>query len=639
LSRRWLIAPPLLLLAASACGADEHVAQPPGAAEPGVMTAPRWAPHEMPRDTFEASTFPDHVLSLTWDDGPDASTLALATYLKKERVSATFFVVGDWVKGVSADPGVGRAVFESGYLWLPVLSDLVELGHRLGNHTMHHVLLGGADAKTVRDELLDNQRAIDPYLTTELRLFRAPGGSWSAEADAVVARDASLSRAVGPVPWNVDNKDWEGSLYCRSSHPEAECEAAPHVVGREGRVRASVIAQRYVAAIESAGHGIVLFHDRVGHVGSRYAVDVAALVVPQLKARGFVFAAPVLRFSPLVRRLDLGAGWPSLAFADIDGDGRGDVCGAEDGGVSCAFSTTRSTPSDRIPRTVFRRALGARRSLQDVHDALRAGRGVSGGALHLADVDGDRQADLCVKGALGLACALADARGAFGSFREWSRAADFADDAGRKLDDVYSQSIRFGDLDGDGRADVCGRAPGGVVCARSLGSTFDAATLRQPELGDAQGWRSREHATSMQLADVDGDGLADLCARGETGIVCARSTGHGFTRLERWSAPGDFADDEPVAWAAEPSYWSTIRFGDLNGDGRADVCGRGPSGLVCALSTGRAFTRASVWLSALSDADGGSELATSFALADVNGDGRADACARARTGVVCGLAP
>src|SRR5262249_44137341 len=65
--------------------------------------------------------FPEGVFALPWDDGPDRETLALARYLHERRVSATFFVVSEWVDGPSADPGVGEGVYRTGYHHLPVL--------------------------------------------------------------------------------------------------------------------------------------------------------------------------------------------------------------------------------------------------------------------------------------------------------------------------------------------------------------------------------------------------------------------------------------------------------------------------------------------------------------------------------------
>jgi peptidoglycan/xylan/chitin deacetylase (PgdA/CDA1 family) len=135
-----------------------------------------------PRAQLDGHAFPDKLLALTWDDGPDANTLALASYLSREHVSATFFVVREWSHGLSADPGSGKKEFETGYKYLPILGDVVGLGHRVGNHTLNHVLLSQARPDLLDLELKKNQENIDPFLTNELRIFRAPGGAWSAPA-------------------------------------------------------------------------------------------------------------------------------------------------------------------------------------------------------------------------------------------------------------------------------------------------------------------------------------------------------------------------------------------------------------------------------------------------------------------------
>jgi peptidoglycan/xylan/chitin deacetylase (PgdA/CDA1 family) len=335
--------------------------------------------------------FPDGVLALTWDDGPDTNTLALAEYLARERVTATFFVVNEWVANLSSDPGSGRGVYETGYQYIPILGDLVKLGHRLGNHTLNHVLLAGADPKLVDLEVRANQEQLDPFQTNELRIFRVPGGAWSAEAAKVVGDDPSLRGMVGPIRWDVDRKDWDNSVGCNSDHAATECE---RTTGGSSRVKASVTAERYLASIDEAKHGIVLFHDRVGDVGSDYAMQIARVIVPRLKERGYVFAAPVLAFSPLkvragVKAIKSPAGASATDEAasltgDLNGDGRLDECRRVTEGFACALATSRGLTS----ATVWTRS-------------------ASGARAWLADVNGDGRADLCMEAASGVACGLA----------------------------------------------------------------------------------------------------------------------------------------------------------------------------------------------------------------------------------------
>ncbi len=562
------------------------------------------------RSQRDGRNFPDGVLALTWDDGPDVNTLALAELLHREHVSATFFVVSEWTKGTSSDPGFGPQTYETGYKKLPLLGDLVALGHRVANHTQHHVLLGHATPASVDVELTDAQHAIDPYLLDELRLFRAPGGDWAAKASRAVDANPLLAQLVGPIRWDVDAKDWEGSVWCESSHPARECE---HADGR-WRVRADVMAQRYESAIESRGRGIVLMHDRVGDVGSEYALDIARILVPRLVARGYVFAAPVLGFGALQARVR-APGADDLRLADVDGDGRADACVRDHGTVTCATSSWRADEN------------GFKRVAFDESPRYSIALPAHADGFELADVNGDGHADVCTRTDAGIECALAQRSGGFGAFEVWSQAHDAGDEAvndfsdaeGWGSDAAYEGTIRFADVDGDGKADVCGRSPAGVVCARSTGAGFEPARLWLAAMSDRSAWVAARFATTMALGDVNGDGRADLCVRGADGIDCALSTKAAFSKLSRWT--GEALD-------------GALTLGDLNGDGRADVCTRNAKGAFCSFSTGRRFLKATSWLDASTPS-----RAEWGRLGDVNGDGRSDFCDCDGDGVRCGLAP
>ncbi|MGH7285234.1 MAG: polysaccharide deacetylase family protein, partial [Polyangiaceae bacterium] len=394
---------------------------------------------------IDGQAFPKGVLALTYDDGPDTHTLELAEYLRRRKISATFFVVGNWMPGVSSDPGRGDGVFASGVESIPVLGELRDLGQRIANHTENHVLLWNTPASTVRAQLEDAERRIDPFIEDEVALFRAPGGAWNTADAKAVQGDAALANLVGPVRWDIDRKDWEGSLSCDSS-PRSDCE--PAAPGGAMRVKPTVMARRYLDSIESAGRGIVLFHTRVGHVGSRYSVDLAEAIVPELEAKGYVFAAPVLRFSsPQVRfpsapedtELFDTENVSGIALGDFDGDGRADVCAADGDGVVCAHSV-RDTGSGGLATTRFAGA---------VHLDIDARAG-----LWLADLDGDGRADLCARGNAVMMCALAN-KGGFAKPRAFARGVE------------GGTNILFGDIDGDKKADICGTFVDGVRCIAS----------------------------------------------------------------------------------------------------------------------------------------------------------------------------
>ncbi len=203
--------------------------------------------HPHARPAVRGNDFPDGVIALTWDDGPDHHTLDLARFLRAHRIAGTFFVVREWMGGISAEPGEGADRYGTGHAHLPVLADLVALGHRVGNHTDGHVILDGVPSATIIEQLGRSQAMIDRYLVNELRMFRPPGGFWSDASSSAIDTPAFTS-TVGPIRWDIDEKDWEGSLYCRSKRPGVECEAAPNA--EPSRVRPNVIAARYLATVD-----------------------------------------------------------------------------------------------------------------------------------------------------------------------------------------------------------------------------------------------------------------------------------------------------------------------------------------------------------------------------------------------------
>ncbi len=107
------------------------------------------------------------------------------------------------------------------------------------------------------------------------------------------------------------------------------------------------------------------------------------------------------------------------------------------------------------------------------------------------------------------------------------------------------------------RPPVCGRGSAGIDCALPGDSTFSSLSIWQSNFSDVNGWNTGpQYFSTIQFPDLDGDGRADICGRGGAGVGCALSTGSGFVPLSLWES--DFSD--AAGWNTGPQYYSTIRF-------------------------------------------------------------------------------
>ncbi len=291
-----------------------------------------------------------------------------------------------------------------------------------------------------------------------------------------------------------------------------------------------------------------------------------------------------------------------IRMADVDGDGRSDVCADQGGTFRCWRSTGdgfgESLDGPAISRTTT--------------------------MIELADVSGDGAIDVCMRDGGGLSCWLSNGHG----FDRLVTLSVLSDAEGFE-NVVYWGTLRFGDVNGDGRTDVCARDAEGVDCWASEGERF-GARIRGPRWSDAAGFDALRFWSTIRLVDVDADGMGDLCARTPSGFRCAMSTGIGFD-AEIAGPPMSDAS----GWD-QASVYTTLRMADVDGDHRADVCARERDRVRCWLFGDHAFDR-EVPGPALSDADGWADPAyyRSLRLADVDGDARADLCARASDGLHC----
>jgi RHS repeat-associated protein len=302
----------------------------------------------------------------------------------------------------------------------------------------------------------------------------------------------------------------------------------------------------------------------------------------------------------------------TIGYPDLNGDAKEDICGRGGAGVSCFLSD-----GSGFPTAVTGPAWSDAASWNQPQYYLTIG---------YADVNGDGNEDVCGRGTAGVSCFLSDGSGfptavtgpAWSDADGWTAA-------------KYYETIRYPDVNGDGKADVCGRNNGGIVCALSDGSGFPTI-VAGPAWSDADGWGAFQYYDTIRYPDINGDGKDDVCARGVDGVSCFLSDGSGFPTAVAgppWSDAG--------GWGS-PEYYRTIRFADVNGDGKDDACARSGIGIECYLSNGSGFPTV-IDGPAWSDADGWNapQYYTTIRMPDINGDDRADICILNGVQVSCHL--
>lgn len=258
--------------------------------------------------------------------------------------------------------------------------------------------------------------------------------------------------------------------------------------------------------------------------------------------------------------------------------------------------------------------------------ALHSGQAQYYGTLQYPDLNGDGRADACIRDAGdGIVCAISSGAG----FPSTIYGPALTDAAGFAEPRYYS-AIRYPDINGDGKADICYRNSARIICAIGTGSGF-GENIAGPAFSDAAGYHQPQYLRTLQYPDVNGDGRADICIRDQQGIECRLSQGMTF------SAPFRGPDWSDSIGFNQPKYYGTITFVDINGDNMADICVRNSTGVICHLSTGSGFESAAITGPAWTDALAFDQplYYASIRYTDLNRDGIIDVCARVANGLDC----
>ena len=244
-------------------------------------------------------------LALTFDDGPDARTGELSTYLKGQGIRAAFFVNGNRLANTA------------------ILQQLVADGHVVANHTQTHLSLTGVatgqarpDNAKVIEELTLTDAIIAPFVPGGRFMFRAPFGDFD-QTTYDTLQASPMKKYVGHIEWDVGGQYIAGDA------------AADFACWQDADITSQACGDLYRKEANAVGKGIVLMHDALytkpASVNNGNTIDMVKYLVPLLKTDGFTFIG-VDEVPAIAAQL------PPLPPPDAGADGAGDA--DPDGGTT-----------------------------------------------------------------------------------------------------------------------------------------------------------------------------------------------------------------------------------------------------------------------------------------------------------------
>lgn len=133
-------------------------------------------------DTAEKSLY------LTFDEGyENGYTAVILDTLKKTETPAAFFVTGPYLEGQGE-----------------LIKRMIDEGHIVGNHTVHHLNLPNQPVETVKAEITDLNKTCMELYGYEMKYMRPPEGEFSEKTLAV-----TNELGMKTVMWSFAYKDWD----------------------------------------------------------------------------------------------------------------------------------------------------------------------------------------------------------------------------------------------------------------------------------------------------------------------------------------------------------------------------------------------------------------------------------------------
>jgi hypothetical protein len=261
-----------------------------------------------------------------------------------------------------------------------------------------------------------------------------------------------------------------------------------------------------------------------------------------------------------------------VVFADITGNGLADACKAFGHSIRCLIVDGKSV-LDNQSRAVNRSGFLPSTTWFVVEDPGWVGE--YGRKFWLVDFDGNGKSDLVIPGKHGSSngfwVAPSDGTGSFGPMRFWPM--HFGGWTSQLL-----QTVRFGDIDGDGFVDVVAQVGGHIVWSANVRGAGHTVHFGAPkvlaDLPSGIDWSEHPYGSTLLVGDINGDGHPDLCLRGNLDVFVSLNGGNGrFPAFTSWSRR--FPDSQ--GWS-NPSQYQTLAIATIGGS--VGLAGGAATGIV-----------------------------------------------------------
>ncbi|MBV9579430.1 MAG: VCBS repeat-containing protein, partial [Chloroflexi bacterium] len=320
----------------------------------------------------------------------------------------------------------------------------------------------------------------------------------------------------------------------------------------------------------------------------------------------------------------------TIQLADIDGDNQAELIGRGVNGIQVYHWNGGSKNWDAL-------------SLDGpMTDDLGWAKPEYYNTIQLADLDEDGQLELIGRGVNGIQVFHWDT-----SAHSWdilSHDGPMTDDDGFNVPKCYS-TIRLADIDGDGKPELVGRAPDGLQLYRWIAGTksWDQLPFGTGFWSDAEGWDTADQYSTIQLVNIPTGVQYEIVGRSSGGLELWVYLGmESLLYYQDGLTLGDFKNANGYD---QPQKFSTLQFADVDGDGLNELIVRdGGNGLLAFHaedanwhpgSGSRSWRQMAGPAGIMTDAAGwdAPECYLTIQAADVDGDGALEIVGRGSDGI------